>query len=272
MFFLRFENISNALNLITVSRTVNFDNNGEIAGVLGTDYFMSQFGETVLSGNTGEDQMIVDAAGYVIYHPQFSSNRNPEGHNLINVKFKEIDGSISDPEPNSVTEIWSENARLADTLLNAGFPLMQCHDVINFRTRKSLDFERYFEENGNVEILKIGGVEISHLEGTNAFILKGKKLELMTSNDENFEWSNTTDRWPIIERAQVAMDASNYYQCENKFLGGASIPACQGSSPGLDIGYLGDFNWTTGFSGEDVSKLGSCFGYMQGRSVKTVSG
>ena len=72
MFFLRFENISNALNLITVSRTVNFDNNGEIAGVLGTDYFMSQFGETVLSGNTGEDQMIVDAAGYVIYHPQFS--------------------------------------------------------------------------------------------------------------------------------------------------------------------------------------------------------
>ena len=93
--------------LITISRPVNYNNNGEISGVLGTDYFMSQFGETVLGGSNGYDQMIVDSAGYIIYHPQFDSSRNPDGQNMINVKFKELDGTISGGEPISVADIWS---------------------------------------------------------------------------------------------------------------------------------------------------------------------
>ena len=153
VFFFRF--LSNALYLITVSRTVNYNNNGEIAGVLGTDYFMSQFGETVLGGSDGTDQMIVDSAGYIIYHPQFASSRNPDGQNMINVKFREADGTISSGEPISVADIWSNEGRLVEVLMNAGIPLMQCHDVINLRTRKTLDFERYFEENGNVETLTV---------------------------------------------------------------------------------------------------------------------
>merc|ERR1712071_660834 len=110
------------------------------------------------------------------------------------------------------------------------------------------------------KILTVDGFEITHLEGTNAFVVKGEKLTLI----DKFEWQDeTTDRWPIVERAQVAMDSSNYYQCENKFSGGASIPACQGSSPGLDMGYLGSLHSTTGFTNEDVSELHSCFGYME---------
>jgi len=172
---------------------VNFDNNGEIAGVLGTDYFMSQFGETVLSGNTGEDQMIVDAAGYVIYHPQFASFRNPDGPNMINVKFKEEDGSISGAEPISVADMWNEKGYSWFDIFSSvcGVPLIQCHDMVNFRTRKTLDFERYFEENGNPEVLKIGDVEISHLKGTNAYVLKGFKGRLFELNTD-FEWKNET--------------------------------------------------------------------------------
>lgn len=259
--------------LITVSRTVSYNNNGEIAGVLGTDYFMSQFGETVLGGNNGNDQMIIDSAGYIIYHPQFASSRNPEGQNMINVKFREEDGTFSGGEPISIADIYSNEGRLVEVLMNAGVPLMQCHDVINLRTRKTLNFERYFKENGNAETLTVGGVEITHLMGTNAYILKKNSFSLM----QNFEWreeerlerdingeqQKVQDRWPIVDRAEFVMDSSKYQQCENKFSGGEVIPACQGSSPGLDISYLGRFNWMTGFEKEDVSELESCFDYME---------
>merc|ERR1712167_191813 len=104
--------------LITVSRTVNYNNNGETAGVLGTDYFLSQFGETVLSESNGYNQMIVDSAGFIIYHPQFSSARNPEGQNMINVKFRENDGTISDAEAVSVADVWFNGARLLEILIN----------------------------------------------------------------------------------------------------------------------------------------------------------
>jgi len=259
--------------LITVSRTVNYNNNGEIAGVLGTDYFMSQFGETVLGGNNGGDQMIIDSAGYIIYHPQFASSRNPEGQNMINVKFREEDGTISGGEPISIADIWSNEGRLVEVLMNAGVPLMQCHDVINLRTRKTLDFERYFKENGNVETLTVGGVEITHLVGTNAYVLKNNNFGLMQSyewreekrleRDINGEQIEVQDRWPIVDRAEFVMDSSKYEQCENKFSGGEGIPACQGSSPGLDISYLGRFNWMNGFEKEDVTELDSCFDYME---------
>ena len=145
--------LSNAVYLITVSRTVSYSNNGEIAGVLGTDYFMSQFGETVLGGNNGNNQMIIDSSGYIIYHPQFASSRNPEGQNMINVKFREEDGTFSGGEPISIADIYSNEGRLVEVLMNAGVPLMQCHDVINLRTRKTLNFERYFKENGTAVLL-----------------------------------------------------------------------------------------------------------------------
>merc|ERR1719186_2336215 len=258
--------------LVTVSRSVNYNNNGETAGVLGTDYFLSQFGETVLSDSNGYNQMIVDSAGYIIYHPQFSSVRNPEGQNMINVKFRESDGTISDAEPVSVADVWYNGARLVELLINDGVPLMQCHDVINLRTRKTLDLERYFKDNGNAEKLNVGGVEIVHLTGTNAFVLNGGQFDLI----DKYEWIEETrferdingkevkvnDKWPVVERAVFAMDSSNYYQCENRFSGGESIPACQGSSPGLDLNYLGRFSWMRGFEKEDVKNLDSCFDYM----------
>ena len=152
-------------------------------------------------------------------------------------------------------------------------PMKQCHDVINLRTRKTLDFERYFKDNGNVETLTVGGVEITHLAGTNAYVMKNNRFVL----NENFEWreedrferdinsllTKVKDRWPVVARAEFVMDSTKYQQCENTFSGGEVIPACQGSSPGLDISYLGRFNWFTGFEKEDVSELESCFDYMQ---------
>merc|ERR1712167_7274 len=81
--------------------------------------------------------------------------------------------------------------------------------------------------------------------------------------DINGKQVKVKDRWPVIQRAEFVMDSSNYQRCENRFSGGENIPACQGSSPGLDISYLGRFDWMQGFEKEDVSELDSCFDFMQ---------
>ena len=92
--------------LTTVSRSVNYNDNGEIAGVIGTDYFISQFGESAVSKS--KSSILVNSVGQLIYHNDF--NLKPE---FVNVKFRESDGSISGAEPLTLSEIKYDGQKLS---------------------------------------------------------------------------------------------------------------------------------------------------------------
>lgn len=258
--------------LITVSRTMNYDNNGEISGIIGTDYFVSQFGESALSSTDYKNSIIVDSIGQLIYHSDFNPTNYGGFFPYVNVKFEETDKSISGSEPLTVSEVVYEQSRLSDILKNAQVPIFKCHDITGLRTKATFDLARYFEEKGNVESLDINDLKITRLVGTNAFIVSPKKSGFKFSvlhEDIDFygnglkEAKVTDDGWPIIKRASWASsNALTYDQCKNEFSGGDEIPACQGSSPSLDDSYLGKFDKYTGFKNQDIQGLEDCFVYM----------
>ena len=151
--------------LVTISRSVNYKNNGELAGVLGTDYFVSQFGETLLQGEMHKS-VIVDSIGAVIYHKKFSQDTH---RYWINGRFRNLDGSVSDLEPLTLTELEYNNDHLASYLESNSVTVMKCHDVVKMQTRKALDLDNFMDGK---ESVTVGDIVITHLAGTNAYILK----------------------------------------------------------------------------------------------------
>jgi len=123
--------------ITTVSRTINYDNFGQIAGVIGTDYFISQFGSSVLALTDNKNSIIVNSVGQLIYHNDFNLGKQE----FVNVKFKENDGTISGAEPLTMSEIKFEGQKLSAMLSSAGVSTMRCHDVVGLRTKKNFRFE-----------------------------------------------------------------------------------------------------------------------------------
>merc|ERR1712173_455279 len=242
--------------LTTVSRSISYDNFGEIAGVIGTDYFISQFGESALQTESESGSIIVNSVGQLIYHSDFGPNsKNP--NNLVNVKFKENDGTISGAEPLTLSEIFYQGESLTNKFANI-LPILRCHDVTGLRTKKTYDIERFV---GSQDSISASEFEIKRITGTNAFIItpkNGGTFELLQGSN----WKIDKYNWPVVDRNNWATDNLKYDQCENKFLGNDDITACQSPGPSLDISYLGRFDERQGFTGEKVEGLDSCFEYM----------
>ena len=267
--------------LITVSRTINYNNNGQIAGVIGTDYFVSQFGESVLQSYEKYKAIIIDSTGALIYHSDFYPNNYGGFFPYVNVKFYDSrDKSISGSEPLTLSQVSFGQEIVGDLLLNAGLPTFACHDVTSLKTKKTFDIDKYLKSQQRDEVI-ISKFRIKRLPGTNAYIMSPRDHTVSVSVSHGsiyFKvlhnapkhnyfggYKSTPEKYggyPVVIRPEWATVYNQYDQCENKFFGGDAVPACQAPGPSLDDSYLGKFDQERGFKYQKIEGYQNCFDYM----------
>merc|ERR1712159_203462 len=224
--------------VVTITRAVKLDTDAEVAGVLGTDYFVKQLGDMVKSAFDDcvqNECILIDSTGGVVYWDEMV-------YNVQNMKkSKEINGQKYDVAI-TTDDILIDSKSVTDILKTThGIKTLKCHDTIHMETRVTLDI--------NIAACSDqSGSTLCPLPNTNVFLFASPGKGTLNTDESKMKLKASKD---------------DYAVCENKYKSLGAIPACQGPPAHLDISFLGAFTTAQGFANEIVTDLDNCYPWME---------